>query len=146
MVTDPAYLRAMYDRLDALYAPFAARGDGLLPEHDIVSLRVVLRLVVEVVDFIERRGTPTLGAFETSYLCESVFSGISSFSQVVESYIFVAGAPLSKVSSLEWSIDSMASQIPRLFAKFCDSNDFLEQCRLILDSFKLCIAMAGLLY
>lgn len=79
-------------------------------------------------------------------MCETVFSGVSSFCTITEAYDALGGARPSQLSSSGWSMESLTLEILARFGLFLNESAFLDRCRLILDLFKLQIMLAGLVY
>jgi hypothetical protein len=104
------------------------------------DLRAVIRLTVEFHRTLEADGID-------NYVCESVFSGLDSFTSVVYAYNVIGGAKTR--SALQWSavsISSLKQQFQSLYARFIAEESFEEQCRLLLDLFKLQLALAAMTY
>lgn len=104
------------------------------------ALRVVIRLTVEFHKSVEANNT-------TNYVSASVFSGISSFLTLVHSYAVLEGAEIR--SQLQWnavSVPSIKQEFELLYPKFIAEKNFEKQCRLLLDLFKLQLALAAMTF
>jgi len=139
-------LAVLYERVNRIYLPFEIQAAKTIPESEAGDLRAIVRITIETVDYIEENGTPVRGAEAALYMCETIFSGISSFCTITETYNSMKEARPSQLSSGVWSLELLTSEIERSFARFLDESDFCERCRLILDVFKLQMMLAGLVY
>jgi hypothetical protein len=130
---EPAQLRAIQDSMvDAVKSCFSAR--------ELDALRVVIRLTVEFHRDLKADRT-------NNYVSESVFSGIDSFTLLLHAYKVLAGAQTH--SQLQWNAVSVASlkqEFELLYQRFITEQMFERQCRLLLDLFKLQIALAAMTY
>jgi hypothetical protein len=107
---------------------------------ELDALRVVIRLTVEFRQRLEANEI-------TNYVSESVFSGMDSFVSLVHAYGVLAGAEAH--SHLQWkaaSVTSLRREFRSLYSAFLAETTFEKRCRLLLDLFKLQIALAAMTY
>jgi hypothetical protein len=130
---EPAQLRAIQDSMvDGVKSCFSAR--------ELDALRVVIRLTVEFHRDLKADKT-------NNFVSESVFSGIDSFTLLLHAYKVLAGAETR--SQLQWNAVSVASlkhEFQLLYQRFITEQVFEKQCRLLLDLFKVQIAVAAMTY
>lgn len=135
------------ERVRAIQASMLTPAAEYFLEGDLEDLSVIIRLTVEFVDYLERSGrSQPAGVDPTSYICESVFSGIDSFASVRSAYSILPGARSSAIALRVDSVDSLREQFVSMYREFEDGADFTERCRQLLDLFKLQIVFAGLSY
>lgn len=118
--------------LDAAKGSFAAA--------ELEALRVVIRITVEFQKHLEANKI-------SNYVCETVFSGTDSFLSVVHAYSVLEGAETR--SHLKWestSPSSLKEQFRSLYPIFIGAQLFEQQCRLLLDLFKIQLSLAAMTY
>lgn len=109
---------------------------------DLEHLRVLVRLAVEFWYYVQGRYEPLDGR----YVCDSIFSGVSSFQSVEAAYGVLVGA---RPSDIEWgAMTGSAVQRDYLatFERFDREQPFEERCRLVLDLFRLQLLFAATSY
>lgn len=127
-------------RLSLIQGSMIDAVKGCFTESELNALRVVIRLTVEFGKNLEADRLD-------NYVAESVFSGMDSFTSLVHAYGVLAGAEMD--SLLQWkkvSISSLKRDFKLLYPKCLRAKSFERQCRLLLDLFKLQIALAAMTY
>jgi hypothetical protein len=117
---------------DAVSASFSA--------SELEALHVVIRITLEFRRDLKNKKI-------SNYAAASVFSGIESFVSLTHAYGILAGSELQ--SQLQWKSLSPASlkkEFNRLYLRFIAEDAFEQQARLLLDLFKLQIAIAAVTY
>jgi hypothetical protein len=128
------------NELSAIQASMVDAVNSLFNPSELDALRVVVRLTVEFRQSLEANKI-------TNYVSESVFSGIDSFTSLVHAYGVIAGAEAH--SHLKWkavSVSSLRREFQSLYSRFIAEETFEKRCRLLLDLFKLQIALAAMAY
>lgn len=116
---------------------------GSLSKRELGYLRVVVRLTIEFLCYIQRGCGHS---FCLEYASESTFSGIDSFCGLTRAYKTLKGAVDSGIDWNEVSVKSLPEEFYRVFDKFDKETNFQKKCRLLLDLFKLQIVFAGASY
>ena len=111
------------------------------------ALRVVVRIVVQVHDYLRVEDLSSPSTFELGYHIQEVFCGVEFLQSVASGYGCLVGAV--EKSGLEWrdvSVPGLREEYLRVFRAFDSELDFLRKFRLLLDLYKLLIVLAGMLY
>jgi len=122
-----------------------SRGSRFL-ESELDDLRCLIRLTVEFSHYLQGEDLAPLVDDKLRYICDSVFSGVESFSAVSAVY---RARPGARQTTLAWnlkSVDSLKEEFVSKYRAFSGETDFEKRCRLLLDLFKLQIVFAGLVY
>jgi hypothetical protein len=119
---------------------------GCFTESAIGDLRSLIKVTSEF--FQELQQFQNVGALNENmrYAIHSVFSEIDAFCIVSATYRVLIGAEKSSLRWPEISVVSFTDQFSLLFNTFLDETNFENQCRILLDLFKLQIVFAGMLY
>lgn len=113
-------------------------------DSDLDRMRVLIRLTIEFFHFLQGADLAAAVDDKLRYVCDSVFSGIDSFSLLSFSYRGLRGA---RSSTLAWdgaSTDSIKREFVLMYQEFFRDYGFEQRCRLLLDLFKLQIVFAGM--
>jgi hypothetical protein len=146
---------------------------GFLDDSDLEDLRVLIRLVVEFYYDVRGEGLYRLRDFDPDWLkkgegehyealraswaarasreelryhSDSTFSGIDSFRSITQAYELLVGAEESKMTWEAQSGDKLIATYILMFGEFSSQSQFMRQCRLLLDLFKMQIVFAGQVY
>jgi hypothetical protein len=114
-------------------------------QNEIEDLRVVVRLTVEFDAYLRGWASNPLGT-NARYTAESTFSGIDSFCAVNSAYRVLVGAMASNIPWRTLSMDLLVKEFSSRCDEFYAAGDFERRCRLLLDLFRIQIALAGLTY
>jgi hypothetical protein len=160
----------VFMRVKEIQAPMVESAKSRFDESELGHLRCLIRLAVELRDYLERgsveiatsiqRGplakyvsdvqsasTDPLNKYDLEFVCGSIRSGVDSFCTLSKSYKLLDDATDSKV---EWSMisskESFKANYVSMFNRFTEEARFETRCRFLLDMFKLQIAFAGISY
>lgn len=88
----------------------------------------------------------TVGDAGLKYTVETVFNAVESFVSVNSAYRVLSGAVGSRIDWDAISVSSFYEQYTSRFREFVTEPVFENQCRLLLDLFKLELVFAGFSY
>lgn len=143
------------ERVRAMQAPMVDAARSCFSESELDDLRCVIRLTLEFDDYLKGADKfhDYLKSFDTDrisnnliYACESIFWGIESFMRVTRAYKVLVGAVDSRIEWGAISTSSLRERFIPMFQEFAAETNFENQCRLLLDLFKLQIVWAAISY
>jgi len=115
-------------------------------ESEIQALRTIVRIALEVSAFL-RGDEPIVSAGrQLRYNLDTVISGIKSFTCLSGAYGVLVGALPSGLIWDEMSNDTLLVETLNFTQRFLDETDFMQKCRLLLDLFKLQLALVAIHY
>ena len=117
-----------------------------LSESELNHLRCLIRLTVEVHDWLQSADLDTGHGPEVEFLAESTFSGIDSFCIVAAAYRALVDAATSKLRWDTMSLQPLREQFLSRFQELVREGPFEPRCRVLLDLFKVQIVFSGMLY
>ena len=118
-------------------------AQGCLSKAELDHLRAVIRLTVEFSYYLK---AACAHASCTTYVSESIFSGIESYCVLTRAYSVLVGATESKIEWSAVSSTSISGQFASVFDAFDRESSFEHKCRLLLDLFKIQIVWAAMFY
>jgi hypothetical protein len=121
-------------------------GGSRLLESELDDMRSLVRLTVEFSHYLQGEDVASLVEDKLRYVCDSVFSGVDSFTLMSAAYRTLPSSLPSTLASSERSIDSVKEEFAFKYSEFSEETDFEKRFRLLLDLFKLQIVFAGLSY
>jgi hypothetical protein len=139
---------AVVEQVHLLQVSMVESGRPCFLESELDDLRCLIRLTVEFFSYLQGEDLAPLVEDKLRYVCDSVFSGVGSFTLVSSAYWTLPGA---RQTTLSWdlnlkSTDSLRELFVSKYNEFFSEKDFERKCRFLLDLFKLQIVFAGLLY
>lgn len=135
------------ERVRIIQASMSNGARQCFVESEIGHLDCLIRLTVEVAEYLQSANIESLRAEDVRYMIESIFSGIDSFCSVSRAYRSLLGAMDSDIEmSMVISLASLTQQFSDRYENFVREVRFEKQCRLLLDLFKLQIMFAGAFY
>jgi hypothetical protein len=127
----------------AIQGSMKKSAEGCFSESELEHLRAVIRLTVELHEYFQ---LPCTHPFCLTYVSESVFSGIDSYTSVTQAYKVLVGAAESQMGHDVISVPELKVQFASMFEAFDKEDVFESKCRLLLDLYKLMIIFAGISY
>ena len=128
----------------SIQAEMARSAVPCFSKAEVDNLNCLIRLAVEFQHCAHEIGAGDEGAVQNC--AESVFSGVSSFCSVTRAYKVLAG---EVPTSLRWdtlTLPDLRERFMSTFREFTAEGRFERKCRLLLDLFKLQLALASILY
>ncbi len=109
------------------------------------DLRSLVRITIEFHEFLHGREVKRLSD-PVEYMLDTVFSGVSSFQMLHADSNAWRDAGFSRLDWTKVSVPLLKETFESLFTDFLEENTFEAKCRILLDLFKIQIALAGMLY
>ena len=110
------------------------------------SLKALIRVALEVGDFIER-DKEFKDKDKLAYNLDTVLSAVESFMTVAYTYNDFENKVKSRFSNeQQLSLERIVYTICDWLLDFEEENDFLKKCRLLLDIYKLELALVSICY
>lgn len=134
---------AVREHVQAIQAAMRKSAEGCLSESELEHLGAVIRITVELYEYLQ---LPCTHSFCLTYMSESVFSGIESYCTVTPAYGVLVGAEESHIQWDSLSLSGLRTRFGSMFKEFDEAEAFEIKCRLLLDLYKVLIVFAGISY
>jgi hypothetical protein len=118
-------------------------------DSGIESFSVVIRLVAEFKEYLERTVAAEIESDEPLYVCGSVFSGLDSFDSSAHAYRVLRDV---EPSGVQWGdpalsrFETLRSRYFEMYQELIGGAPLQHAGRLLLDLFKLQVIWAGTQY
>jgi hypothetical protein len=137
------------ERVRAIHASMVEAVGAAISESDIDALRCIVRLAVEFKIYIEHTDVDAPDRNHLEYACETIFSGLDSFTTLLQAYNSLVGGIEGTVT---WdtvntsSLRTFKDHFLSAFNKFDGEPVFELKCQFLLDLYKLQLIFAGFMY
>jgi hypothetical protein len=130
----------------SIYGSMEEAAKPAFTDSDLRCVHSIVRLTVDFYNYLETVDVTSPNKGDIRFACESILSGIDSFTVVNNSYRILVGSKSSALRLETALFHFLRERFISIYQEFLSEAVFENKCRLLLDLFKLQIVFVGMQY